>query len=112
MTIKWDTFPPPDCPKNHHVARISAEIGDVVPDTFEYRHIVQHAHIARLGEAFAADFGEVKKTKNIEPVIVGNYNHIVEACQILAVVGEQIVSAPARVAAAMHEDHNGPFFAR
>src|SRR6202046_4098280 len=92
----------------HHVARVAAEVRDVVPNPFEYRHIVQHTHIAGVGEALAPDLGEVEKAEDIQPVIVSDHNHIVIARQILAVVGQEIVSAASRVAAAMHVDHYRP----
>src|SRR5581483_11594877 len=87
------------------VVRVAAEIGDVVVDPLERGYGVQDAAVACVLELFAADFGEIEKTKRIEAVIDGDRHDVVLVRHVAAVV-HGVAAVAAGESAAMQPNHD------
>ena len=80
-------------PEDRDIARIAAEIGDVIPHPFERQHDIAMPGVAGIGIFRAADIGEIKIAENIEPMVDRDHNDVAFARHVRAVVNGVVARA-------------------
>ena len=92
--------------EDRDVARIAAELLDVVADPAQGQDQIEDADVARIGERLAADLGQEQVAEHVQAVVHGHHRHVAAAAQAGA-VGFDLVAGAARVAAGVEPDEHG-----
>ena len=92
--------------EDRDVARIAAELLDVVADPPQGQDQIEDAGVARVGERLAADLGQEQVAEHVQAVVHGHHRHVAAAAQTGA-VGFDLVAGAARVAARVEPHEHG-----
>ena len=84
-----DLSAPARLSEHRDIARIAAEIGDVVANPFQHRDDIEHAGITRSGVLLPSRLGEIQVAKHVETVVAGNHDNVSALRQIMPVIGKQ-----------------------
>jgi hypothetical protein len=79
-------------PENRDVARVAAELRDVVADPFERLNQIEHAHVPGLGVPLAADLRQIQESKHVQAMVHRDEYRVVHARQALAVVRPEFLA--------------------
>ena len=93
--------------EDRHVARIAAELRDIVAHPLQRRDQIEHPDVARLGKFVVAEAGEKRVAQRAEAMIDAHRHHVAAPHQIAAVVNQRRARTR-HEAAAMQPDHHGP----
>ena len=94
-----------------HVARVAAEIGDVVVHPLQGGDDVEHADVAGVEVFLPADRSEIAESERVEPVVDGAADHVAVAGEVLSAVAVLLDGVAAGIAAAVQPDEHGPLLA-
>ena len=105
-----DLCPAAGLAEDSHVAGVAAKLCDIVPHPAQGLNQVGHAHVYGV-PVLIPEGGHVKVAEGVEPVVYRYDHHIVQLCQIIAVVANLLNAGASGVAAAVNPEHNRQFFA-